>query len=74
MTISLDYTTISVVVLCTDCPWWAGAADSKLEGWKVGTAHQARVHPGAEQAAAALASCRRSLARQSTDATRRIRA
>lgn len=50
MTIKLDSTQISVVVLCSECPWWHGFADSKHEGWAVGARHEKRVHPKSDQA------------------------
>lgn len=56
--IKLDNTPHSTVVSCTRCPNWreltAGGAAGKVRGWALGVAHQASVHPGADQAAAAL--------------------
>ncbi|GAA4178961.1 hypothetical protein [Gryllotalpicola koreensis] len=42
--IKLDSTQISTVVLCTECPWWHGFADTKDEGWKVGARHEQAIH------------------------------
>jgi hypothetical protein len=54
MTISLDSTQISTVVLCDRCPWWRGFADSRDEGWTVGAGHEQRAHPQDDQARNAL--------------------
>lgn len=54
MTIRLDSTQISVVVLCTDCPWWFGFAFNRDDGWRVGSGHLKSAHPGDEQASDAL--------------------
>lgn len=54
MTIRLDSTQISVVVLCTQCPWWRGFADHKDQGWRVGARHEERAHPDTDQARATL--------------------
>lgn len=50
MTIKLDSTNYSVVVLCDRCPWWYGFADHKAEGWRVGARHEERAHPDIDQA------------------------
>ncbi|MDY0827550.1 hypothetical protein SK224_00250 [Microbacterium sp. BG28] len=50
----LDATTISVVVGCRDCGHWRAFAWSKLEGWAVAAAHEARVHPDERAAQKAL--------------------
>jgi len=60
--IKLDSTRYSVVVLCTDCPWWFGFADTRDQGWRVGAAHEERTHTDRYQARNAL-SGRRSRAR-----------
>jgi len=54
MTIKLDSTQISTVVLCDQCPWWRGFADSRDEGWRVGARHEERMHPGQHNAREAL--------------------
>jgi hypothetical protein len=54
MTIKLDSTQISVVVMCTRCPWWHGFADSRTEGWRVGARHEQRAHPDTDNARDAL--------------------
>lgn len=59
MTINLDSTQISTVVLCTACPWWRGFADSRDEGWLVGAGHEERVHRETDQARDTLATRRR---------------
>jgi hypothetical protein len=46
MTIRLDSTQISTVVLCDSCPWWRGFADTRDEGWRVGARHEQGAHPG----------------------------
>lgn len=50
MTIKLDSTRHSVVILCTECPWWRGFAFTREEGWARGAAHEALTHPGQDQA------------------------
>lgn len=52
--ISLDYTQLSVVVRCDECPWWYGFGFDRIHGWTVGRDHELRVHPGYTQAASAL--------------------
>lgn len=59
MTIRLDATQISTVVLCTRCPWWHGFADSRAEGWRVGARHEERAHPETDNARDAIATRRR---------------
>lgn len=59
MTIRLDSTQISIVVRCSECPWWSGFADTKVEGWRVGAGHDDRVHPANRQASDALSKARR---------------
>lgn len=59
MTIKLDSTRHSVVVICTDCPWWRGFGFDTLDAWGVGRAHEQRVHKGELQAAKALANARK---------------
>lgn len=54
MTIKLDATRESVVVLCTDCPDWWGFAYDRQGGWTEGRKHELRAHPGAVQAKNAL--------------------
>lgn len=54
MTISLDHSPVSTVVLCDQCPTFAELADSRVEGWRVGAAHEERAHPADEQARDAL--------------------
>lgn len=56
--IKLDRTRISVVVTCTDCPWWHGFGLDDTEAWATGKRHQERHHPGEQQAAKALAKAR----------------
>lgn len=53
--IRLDRTQISVVVTCSACPNWAAFAWDNIDGWRVGRDHEANVHPGNRQAAAAYA-------------------
>ncbi len=57
--IKLDSTSNSVVVLCTECPFWYGFAFTRKEGWEVGRGHEVRAHPGATQATKALAMIRK---------------
>jgi RNase P subunit RPR2 len=54
VTIRLDSTQHSVVVLCTDCSWWRAFAFTKPEGWAAGARHESVSHPGQRQAQAAL--------------------
>ena len=50
MTIKLDYTSHSVVVTCSACPWWHGFGFDRAHGWAVGANHEAAVHPESDQA------------------------
>lgn len=52
--IHLDFTNISVVLQCDDCPWWHGFAFDRIEAWTVARRHEEQHHPGARQADAAL--------------------
>jgi hypothetical protein len=55
VTIRLDSTKHSTVVLCSHCPWWRGFADTQSEGWRVGARHEERPgHPATKQAREAL--------------------
>jgi hypothetical protein len=54
MTIRLDSTSESVVIVCTDCPHWSGFAFTKDDAWKRAAAHEEQVHPGQEKARNAL--------------------
>lgn len=58
MTIRLDSTQISTVVLCDECPWWRGFADSRPQGWGVGAAHEKRTHGANGNAANAIEATR----------------
>lgn len=55
MTLRLDYTQYSVVVLCNDCPWWTAFAFDRTEGWTIAARHEQRTHPDQTQARVALA-------------------
>lgn len=59
MAIKLDKSACSIVVLCTDCPWWRGFALDRVEGWLVGRNHQARLHIGENQASIQLSQARK---------------
>lgn len=50
MTIKLDSTRVSVVVICTECPWWRAFAFTKSDGWARGAAHEQATHAGSYQA------------------------
>ena len=50
MTIWLDKSKVLVVVKCTECPWWAAAAETVPRGWATGSLHEALMHPGVDQA------------------------
>lgn len=52
--IKLDYTQFSVVVKCSECPWWSGFGFDRAHGWSVGANHEAAVHPQSQQARDAL--------------------
>lgn len=52
--IFLDFTQLSVVVKCDQCPWWYGFGFDRLHGWTVARNHEQSVHPGDSQAAKAL--------------------
>jgi hypothetical protein len=59
MTIKLDKSTSSVVVKCTDCPYWYGFGFDIEHGWRVGAAHEKSIHPGEKQAQANLVNARK---------------
>jgi uncharacterized protein YraI len=52
--IKLDHTQVSTVATCTECSSWCQVRSSKTAAWAAGADHQANVHPGSDQAAAAL--------------------
>ena len=54
MTIRLDFTTLSVVVKCSDCPWWSGFGFDKADAWTVGARHEKDRHSNSQQARDAL--------------------
>lgn len=49
----LDVTTLSVVVVCDQCPW-RGLTLDRVEGWRAARTHERRTHPGDATAARAL--------------------
>lgn len=51
MAIKLDKSSTSVVVLCTECPYWRGFGFDREHGWRVGAAHEKALHPEAKQQA-----------------------
>lgn len=58
--IKLDKSSSSVVVLCTECPYWRGFGFDREHGWRVGAAHEKNLHPEAkQQAQKALGSAKR---------------
>jgi hypothetical protein len=61
--IRLDFTQLSVVVKCDECPWWYGFAFDRLHGWRVARDHEASVHPESFQAAKALDTAERAARR-----------
>lgn len=51
MTIKLDDDrTISVVITCTDCPWWSALRLSRSEAHTCAVDHERVHHPGQDQA------------------------
>lgn len=52
--IRLDFTQLSVVVKCDECPHWYGFAFDRLHGWRVAANHETNVHPESRQAEKAL--------------------
>lgn len=56
--IKLDKTSVSIVVLCTECDFWRGFATDRIDAWIVGVRHQQNIHPGDTQASSALANAR----------------
>lgn len=55
--LSLDYTRLSVVVLCSECHWWRGFGFDRLDGWTTAARHEGTWHPDQEQARDALRKC-----------------
>ncbi|MFB9776882.1 hypothetical protein [Brevibacterium otitidis] len=49
MTLRLDFTPISVVVVCDGCDWRTITAD-RLTAWQAAADHEAEVHPESMQA------------------------
>lgn len=55
MTIRLDSTRHSIVIVCTICGLgWRGFAFDKLDAWTRAAAHEERTHPELDQARSAL--------------------
>lgn len=50
MATKLDKSACSVVIFCTECPWWRGFRITVLEAHNCACDHEAAVHPGATQA------------------------
>ncbi|WP_309105026.1 hypothetical protein [Microbacterium sp.] len=48
--IRLDCTRVSIVIVCTDCPYWRAMRFTKHEAWKCAADHEKRTHPGLTQA------------------------
>lgn len=65
MTIKLDSTRHSVVVLCTDCAWRRVVAGGEVDGagralgWQAGAQHEQQAHGGAGNASGALYAAKR---------------
>lgn len=51
MTIRLDKTAETVVILCSQCPGWRELRLTVADAWIAGASHDSRAHPGNEQAA-----------------------
>jgi len=64
MATKLDISTNSVVILCTDCPWWRGFRFDVDSAHDCACAHQSAVHPGETQASMARANLHASRARR----------
>lgn len=58
MSIRLDCTRVTVVILCDECEFWRAMRFTKLEAWEAAAAHEKRTHPGAVQAQNALSKFR----------------
>ncbi|WP_294947738.1 hypothetical protein [uncultured Microbacterium sp.] len=51
----LDITPCSIVIVCNDCDHWRGFALNRDDAWQRAQAHEDLCHPGADQAADAVA-------------------
>lgn len=54
MSIRLDCTRVTIVIVCDECDFWRAMRFTKLDAWECAAAHEKRVHPGAVQAQNAL--------------------
>lgn len=60
MTVTLDCTQHSIVLVCTICGLaWRGFAFDKLDAWTRAAAHEERAHPDLRQARDALSTFRK---------------
>lgn len=46
MAIRLDLSPSSVVVYCSDCPWWADVTTTRMSAHTAAGGHEAQCHPG----------------------------
>lgn len=45
MTIKLDRSSTGIVIVCTECPWWAAFRFFKADAYEAACRHEERVHP-----------------------------
>lgn len=59
MAIRLDFTSISVVVVCDACPEWRALRGSRIAAWAAARDHEKEAHEGQRQASLAYGLAKR---------------
>lgn len=54
MSIKLDFTQHSIVVVCSDCPTWRALRFTRAEAWTAAANHELTLHPERLQARESL--------------------
>lgn len=68
MAIRLDFTSLSVVIVCDKCPHWRALRYDRVSAWAAAKDHEADAHEGERQASLAWGLARRAELRKHVDA------
>lgn len=59
MAIHIDFSSVTVVVVCDKCPHWRALRDGRVSAWAAAAEHEREAHDGEQQASLAYGMARR---------------
>lgn len=59
MAIRIDFSSVSVVVVCDKCPHWRALRETRVSAWEAAAEHERESHDGQQQASLAYGMARR---------------